>query len=89
MVARGIWDAAEWFESNILYHWLTRRHCTEQGREKLRGPTYFNQEKGKKEMNTELKILNLENRIAKLEANPKDNSRIVIKLKRQLKNLRG
>ena len=40
-------------------------------------------------MTNELKILNLENRIAKLEANPKNNGRIVIKLKRQLKNLRG
>lgn len=35
----------------------------------------------------ELKIINLENRIAMLEANPKDNGRIVTKLKRQLKNL--
>ena len=37
----------------------------------------------------ELRIQMLENRIANLEASPKDNNRIVIKLKRRLKNLLG
>ena len=38
-------------------------------------------------MTKEIKILKLENRIALLSERPKDNERIVIKLKRQLKNL--
>ena len=40
-------------------------------------------------MSTELKILKLEVRIPLLEARPKDNGRIVQKLKRQYKQLTG
>ena len=38
-------------------------------------------------MTKEIKILNLQNRIALLSERNKDNGRIVAKLKRQLKNL--
>ena len=38
-------------------------------------------------MTKEIKILNLQNRIAILSERNKDNGRIVAKLKRQLKNL--
>ena len=38
-------------------------------------------------MTKEIKILKLQTRIALLSERPKDNERIVIKLKRQLKNL--
>ena len=38
-------------------------------------------------MTKEIKILNLQNRIALLSGRNKDNGRIVAKLKRQLKNL--
>lgn len=40
-------------------------------------------------MTEEIKILKLENRIAILSARPKDNSRVVQKLKRQYKQLTG
>ena len=40
-------------------------------------------------MTKEIKILKLENRIALLEARPKENGRIVQKLKRQYKMLTG
>ena len=38
-------------------------------------------------MTKEIKILNLQNRIALLSERNKDNGRIIAKLKRQLKNL--
>lgn len=40
-------------------------------------------------MTKEIKILNLQNRIALLSDRPKDNDRIVQKLKRQYKMLTG
>lgn len=40
-------------------------------------------------MTKEIKILKLENRITLLEERPKDNGRVVNKLKRQYKQLTG
>ena len=40
-------------------------------------------------MTKEIKILNIKNRITLLEERPKDNGRIVKKLKRQYKQLTG
>ena len=40
-------------------------------------------------MTKEIRILRLQNRIAVLESRPKDNGRVVQKLKRQYKNITG
>ena len=40
-------------------------------------------------MNKELKIMLLENRAAVLETNGRDNKRIVAKIRRQIRNLKG
>lgn len=45
--------------------------------------------KGNSIMTKEIKILSVKNRIALLAARPKDNGRIIQKLKRQYKQLTG
>ena len=55
----------------------------------LRQKTLYIKQKGIDTMTPEIKLLKIRNRIALLESRPKDNGRIVKKLKRQYKQQTG